>query len=237
VIILILLLIVGSTVFLVAPANFRFLVAAITKTTPTVGAATATASVIAANPNPYPPGGGQLILYDPLKNNSNNLTWQQTSVCTFKKDGYHVIQGPIGWFTFCTTRSADFKNFVLEVAMKIITGDGGGITLRSDTTYGKYSAYALFIRQDGHYFLNLYKNGRYVRTLIGSSNSAIKRDLNQTNLIAVVAKGNTITVYVNHQQIAAINDATFSQGLIGFIADATRHSADVVYTNAKVWAL
>jgi serine/threonine protein kinase len=245
-----LLVIIGSSAALFAPpminhfadgqatvvANEKGAMTATAQAAPTVTAAAATASIIAANPNPYPPGGGRLILNGLLKNN-NDLIWQEDSNCSFKNDGYHVNQQLTGWFTLCATRAASFSNFAFEVVMKIITGDGGGITFRADTTYSKYSAYTLFIRQDGHYFLNLYQEGRYVKTLTSNLSSTINQGLNQTNLIAVVAKGNTITVYVNHQQIADINDDAYSQGQNGFIADAASNSADVVYTSAKIWAL
>lgn len=245
-----LLIIIGSSVFFVAPgilnqlanvratatANVKFRMTAITQAAPTLTAAAATASVIVANPNPYPPGGGRLMLYDPLRSNSNG-TWEEASSCTFKNDGYHVIQRPKGWFTFCATHSSNFSNFAFEVQMRIITGDGGGITFRTDTTYGRYSAYTLFILRDGHYYLNLYENGHYAKTLVSNFSSFINQGLNQTNLIASVAKGNTITVYVNHQPIAIVNDSIYSQGQIGFIADAITTPADAVYTNVKVWTL
>jgi hypothetical protein len=241
-----LLLIIGSSVFFVAPAVLNYLANVRTTTntklrmsatiSTTVNAATATASIIAANPNPYPPGGGRLMLYAPLKSNING-TWEENSNCTFKNDGYHVNQRPVGWFTYCATRFSNFSNFAFEAQMKIITGNGGGIILHADTTFSKYSAYTLFILLDGRYYLNLYVNGRYTKTLVSSFSSAISQGLNQMNLIAVVAKGSTISVYVNHQQIASVNDSTYSQGQIGFIADAITTPADAVYTNARVWTL
>ncbi len=235
--IVILLLVFEICVFFIAPtSNVMFRMTAITKANPTAIAATATASVITANPNPYS-SGGRLILYDPLKNNNNDLKWQEDGNCTFKNDGYHVNQRLAGWFTLCATRSAGFNNFAFEVVMKILTGDGGGVLFHADTTYGKYSAYTLFILVNGQYSLNLYKNGGYAKTLASGVSSAINRGLNQTNLVAVVTRSNITTVYVNHQQIANISDDTYSQGQIGFIADAASNPADVAYTSAKIWAL
>jgi len=227
-----LLFLIGSSILLV-PAVLNYFT---TRATPTIGAATATASVSAANPNPYPPGSGRLLLYDPLTRNEH-LTWQEGSTCTFKNDGYHVNQRPVGWFTFCATRSSDFSNFVFEIQMKIITGDGGGITFRTDTTHSRYSGYTLFILQNKHYQLILYKNGGYAKTLTSGTSKAIKQGLNQTNVIAVVAQGGTIELYANHQFIAHLNDDTYSQGQIGFIANAVSSPADAVYANAKIWAL
>jgi len=55
------------------------------------------------------------------------------------------------------------------------------------------------------------------------------------NLIAVVAKGNSITLYVNGQNIGSVSDSTYSQGEIGVAADDVSNPTEVVFSNAKVW--
>ena len=80
-------------------------------------------------------------------------------------------------------------------------------------------------------------NNNQFQTLANSSNTAIYRGLNQINLIAVVAKGSTITLYVNHQQIARVTDSTFSNGQLGVQAAPISHPTEVVFSNAKVWNL
>ena len=119
--------------------------------------------------------------------------------------------------------------------MKIIAGDGGGISFR--TTYSHYSGYTLFILKNGHYQLGLYINQHYTRTLAQGISTAIKQGLNQTNVLAVIAQGSTFKLYINHQLIAHFNDSAYSQGQIGFIADAISSSADIAYTDARIWAL
>jgi hypothetical protein len=68
-----------------------------------------------------------------------------------------------------------------------------------------------------------------------SDNSAIYAGLGQTNLLGVVAQGNTITLFINQQQIASVQDNSYSQGGIGLCADAITNSTEVVYSQAKVW--
>src|SRR5947209_1922583 len=71
--------------------------------------------------------------------------------------------------------------------------------------------------------------------LIQRKDPAIKTGLNQTNLITVVANGNSLVLYVNKQQIASVNDGTYSNGQIGVIAESTQNPTEVVFTNAEVW--
>lgn len=119
--------------------------------------------------------------------------------------------------------------------MKIIRGDGGGITFRA--TYNHYSGYTLFVFRNGHYQLTLYTNGHAAKTFAVGTSTAIKQGLNQINVLAVSAQSSNIKLYANHQLIAHFNDGIYSQGLIGFIANAMSSSADVTYTDAKIWAL
>ncbi len=79
--------------------------------------ATATASVIAANPDPYPPGGGILALLDPLRDNSQGHTWDTTANCAFNGGAYHVSAPDIHVFASCAAKSTNFSNFAYEVQM------------------------------------------------------------------------------------------------------------------------
>jgi len=204
--------------------------------------ATATATVIAANPY-----GGTLVLNDPLRDNSLGHWYQgsdSVSSCKFTGGAYHASFSP-GPRTsasvnahFCTA-SADFRNFAFEVQMTIIKGDFGVILFRAphDTTGG----YQFTVGQDGMYILHSWKSPTNEQVLVNlTSSSVIHPGLGQTNLIAVVAQGNTIRLYVNHLQIASVTDSTYSHGSIGLFADtyiSREHPTEVVYSNAKVWVL
>src|SRR5260370_18053828 len=98
---------------------------------------------------------------------------------------------------------------------KIIRGNVGGITFRHNNTATANFDYNFSIYQDGTY--NFYiVNNNGTKTLTNSSNPAIKQGLNQVNLIAVVAKGSTITMYVNHHQIARVTDSTLTNEQLCF---------------------
>src|SRR6266849_4921818 len=201
--------------------------------------ATATASVIAANPDPYPPGGGTLALLDPLHDNSQGHNWDTNATnCAFSGGTYHVSAPGTPFFASCAARSTNFSNFIYEVQMTIIKGDVGGMIFRADSTNKTF--YLFYITQAGRYALRLCPGITCHDIVPATPSPAINLGLNKPNLVAVVAIGNTITLYVNHQQIASVTDSTFSHGQIGVVASAfvtAGHPTEAVYSNAKVWML
>jgi hypothetical protein len=120
--------------------------------------------------------------------------------------------------------------------LTIVKGDAGGISFRFDTDYTKGNFYVFSIRQDGQYALDLYKNYVPVTPLRSGSSSAINTGLSQSNLLAVVATGSTMDLYVNHQRIDGVSDSNYSQGEIGVFAIDLTGPTEVVFRDAKVWS-
>ncbi len=201
--------------------------------------ASATAIVNAANPNPYTPGQGKLALIDPLNDNSKGYSWdtsnQTDGTCAFSGVSYHASTPKTNFFFICAAQSTDYTNFAVEVQMKIVRGDCGGLIFRADTNTGKM--YFLEVCQDGAYNLYRYNDftGNNSKNLTGGSSAAIVSGLNQMNTIAVVAQGSTMSIYVNKQKIGSANDGTYSHGQIGVVADSSNNPTEVAYNNAKVW--
>jgi serine/threonine protein kinase len=188
--------------------------------------------------NPYT-GGGTIALNDPLQDDSNGYFWggsDSYGTCEFTGGVYQVniIQGRSH---FCSASNTDFSNFTYEVQMRIIKGDCGGVSFRDDDATGKL--YFFRVCQDGSYSLFLFMgfNGTNAKTLTSNSSSAIKTGLNQSNVIAVVANGSKLDLFVNGQKIDSVLDSTYSHGQIGVVADAVNNQTEVVFSNAKVWKL
>ena len=59
----------------------------------------------------------------------------------------------------------------------------------------------------------------------------------QTNLLAIVAIGDTITLYVNNHSLGSVKDASYQQGQIGAFASGDTGAFDVVISDVKVWKL
>src|SRR5260221_5518495 len=68
---------------------------------------------------------------------------------------------------------------------------------------------------------------------------ALKEGTNQPNVVAVVAQGNILDLYINQQHIVYVHDGHRSSGQIGLVADASGAAgpSEVGYRNMHVWSL
>ncbi len=181
-------------------------------------------------------------LDDPLRDKSKGYGWEEGTTtpgdtCAFKDGAYHVIKSDINQFQYCTA-DPSFSNFIFEVQMKIINGGSGGVIFRDNSSNNDF--YVFEVGQYGNYQLFFCTDSQWYFTKLNSTSPAIKQGLNQTNLIAVIAQGNSIGLFVNHQLIDSVNDNTYSSGRIGVIVDPIGGNGDpteVVFSNAKVWTV
>ncbi len=175
------------------------------------------------------------VLDDPLSQNDAN-TWDEsrtpTYSCTFIAGSYHANLQLKGNLAECVAYSTNFGNFAYQTQMTILKGDSGGILFRFDST--KFRGYSFTIAQNGTYDLHLW-DGSTGENLRSGSSSAIKTGLNQTNLIAVVASGSHIYLYVNKQFVTSVSESTFSSGQIGVQATENSFPTEVVFQHAQVW--
>jgi len=183
-----------------------------------------------------------LALDDPLSDNSHGYRWDENNTdkygtCAFTQGAYHVNATLGGGTKFCQASNSTFSDFAYEVQMTIVTGDRGGIVFRKDNATG--NRYYFSIGQDGTYALWILictATDCHFSGVLNSSSPAITTGLNQTNLVAVVAKGNTIDLYVNNQPIKSVSDSSSSQGQIGVAAsDVNGPPSEVVFRDAEVW--
>ena len=225
---------VGRLIYVLAPS----VAAQATATAQANAAATATAEINAENPDPYPPKNGELMLYDPLSSPSN---WQNSShqfssggTCQFIDGAYHAQETQSNSISPCVDLNSQFNNFAFEVQMKISKGDCGGMSFRHNPYQG--SIYVYLVCQDGAYFLEL-STPSGSKNLTRHYSSAFVKGFNQSNLIAIVANGATISLYINHQKVDTVIDYTLNSGYIGLIAGNLGNPTEVIYTYAKVWTL
>jgi serine/threonine protein kinase len=214
-----------------ATANAKVTSTVIAQTTATAVSATAT---FVAGQNPYPPNTGTLALDDPLSSPATSQwseSFFQNISCKFQGGSYHIQEPNQGSFVFCTAKPI-FSNFAFQVQMTIIQGDEGGIAFRSSQS----SFYIFRLNANGAYNLELYSGGP-AKVLSNGSSSAMKTGLNQANLVAVVAQGNTFDLYVNMQHVVSVKDSSATDGRIGLAAVSNANFTEVTYSNAKVWTL
>lgn len=198
----------------------------------------ATANVRTSNPFPsYLPGRGTLALYDSLQRPQN---WSVKPVnqwggsCAFKDKSLHAIQNQPNWSITCPEKTV-FSNFAFEVQMTILQGDCGGLLFRDDVTTGKQyffrvcvSGYVSLLKADTNY---------NTAQIIAATNAAptYRTGINQPNQLAVLAKGNNLSLYINGTLILTAQDSDFSKGAVGVAAGNLSLPTEVVYRNAKVW--
>ncbi len=192
--------------------------------------------------NPYAPHLGTLVLQDPLVDNTRGYDWNElvtsTYACKFEAGGYHVIQTQYHFFTDCFTEhvGVHFSNFTFQVQMKIIRGDCGGIVFRADSTENQF--YFFRVCQNGFYDLRRFvdNTNQTAQTLTSGFSSAIVMGINATNLVAVVAQGSELDLYVNQQDVRGITDTAYSDGKIAVAASQNGNPTEVIFNNIMIWA-
>ena len=186
--------------------------------------------------NPYSPGTGTLALNDPLTDNSLGYFWGEggdsNGNCGFTSSAYHATVSASGTYHFCAASASNFSNFAFEVQMTIIKGNYAGIVFRLDNT--NHTFYYFRIGIDGSYGFDDYDGDSY-GTPTSGTNSAINIGLNQSNVIAVVANGSKMDLYVNNHMVNSVADTTYNQGEVGVAVSNSANPTEAIFTNAKVW--
>ncbi len=201
----------------------------ISRNTAPISGATATSTPSSENPYTH---SGTLVLNDPLHGNSKGYKWEEgpsnQGSCTFTGGAYHASIPSIGYMHSCLETSQSFNNFAFEVQMNILSGHVGGIVFRANSATNRF--YGFLINSNGDYRLQVYYNKHGNFTIIKAGSTAL---LTGNDLIAVVAQGNSISLYINRKFVVQVKDATSIQGQIGVVT----FSGEAVFSNARVWKL
>ncbi len=204
----------------------------------TLTAVASIATATAMHPDPYPPYGGTLVLDDPLHDERGPSGLKSSSSnpgdgCLFSGDAYHVTAAR-ELNRSCIATGSSFTDFACEVQMSILTGSTGGMSFRADPIHG----YLLLIHVDGGYELE-YLGTSASLLLARGTTPALKGGTNQPNVVAVVAQGMMLDLYINQQHIVHVHDGHRSSGQIGLVADASGATgpSEVEYRNMQVWSL
>jgi eukaryotic-like serine/threonine-protein kinase len=193
-------------------------------------------------PNPYPPHTGTLVLDDPMRDNSRGYMWDITTIagqgsCGFANNAYLVGQDSIlGGITGCNPEALPvLSNFTFQVQLTILSGDAGGVTFR--VIHSNFYLFA--IAPDGTYHFDVLNGNGLSLPVVAKqgSSSAIRKGLNQPNLLAVVAIGGTFSLYVNNHLVSTVTDATLASGQIGVAAEESSNATGVLFANAMVWKM
>lgn len=156
------------------------------------------------------------------------------SSCVFSNGAYHLHVAPTDDYVYCSATGTNYKNFIYQVQITMINDLAAGITFRSSNE--NLPSFVFSITTTGLYSLDTLQNP--LQVLAFGRSSAIHLGQNQTNVIAVMARGSTISLFINKQFIKSVSDENYSPGEIGmFTGNAPRSNIDVAYSNAQVWSL
>jgi hypothetical protein len=184
---------------------------------------------------------GNPTLNDAL-NRQNGNNWDMVSntgegSCSFQDNAYHATAQQPDYLYACFAATPSLSNFAYQVQMTILQGDYGGIIFRANGANSKY--YYFRAGKDGAYDLSVSHDTTATHDQIlksGIAPSIITTGLNRPNLIVVLANGSSLYLYVNQKFLAQVHDSTYQSGQIGvFGGDFASKSADVAFTNLKVW--
>ncbi len=195
-------------------------------------------------PNPYSPFSGTLRIKDPLRDNSAGYQWMdadeketsETEGCHFCDGTYHVSIGnrQTAYMIYCLALETNFSNFVYQIEATLIQGAEIGVVFRQTAEHGRYYFY---IRRDGTYGLVCVARPQN-RLLVDGMSSAINIELNQPNVLAVVANGPTIDLYINQQHLTQVIDTTHPAGRISTAAATDANApSEAAFRNVMVWTL
>jgi len=216
-----------------------------------VARAQVTATVTAWTNNYTQATSGTPVISDPLSI-PDNYGWDHytdsNGECSFVGNTYHS-RAQVGYFFPCYASATNFADFAFQVEADIISGSscgsppcGDGIVFRASPD-ANLSSYNFYVNVDGSY--NVYKiiytspsSQPTFTPLKAGSSSAIHTGLNQTNLLTVIARGNTFILYVNKQYITTIADDSYKSGEIGVVTSSSDTSGtEAAFSNVQVWQL
>jgi hypothetical protein len=163
--------------------------------------------------------------------------WANDSVgCTFKNSAYYVTSTQ--YVYTCGEYVQDFTNFAFTSQVQLLPGTTGELVFRADSTFKNMYGIAINASNDSYAF-RVYTDGQGSILKLGHS-PVIAQNTNGFYQFDVVANGNTLAFYLNHQKIDSVTDGTYARGLAGFqIAGngAGDGNTGMVVKNVEIWRL
>lgn len=183
------------------------------------------------------PYGGKLVMNDPLSDNSLGQHWEEytlsTNSCHFSNGSYLASINATAKIGSCIALNTDFSDLAFQVKMTILDGNYGGIYIRRDNTVK--ADYEFSVDSFGFYIFAVRTSLNQVQTLKYGPVASFHKGYNQSNVLAMVARGSSIDLYVNQHHLATVQNASFTHGAIGVLAYDHDMPTLVSYNDAAVW--
>jgi serine/threonine protein kinase len=161
-----------------------------------------------------------------------------SSDCTLANETYQVSAQPAAGsviLTSCMAEQTNYVNFAFQVDLTMVKSETAGLIFRSNSVLN--ASYLFEVNSDNTCFLN------DSNLSLDTQNALISQKPfsgKTTNTLTVIAQGPEISLFVNGNFLAQVNDATTGSGQIGFFVDAMptdQGSALANFSNLKIWTL
>jgi hypothetical protein len=189
-----------------------------------------------------------LLFSDSLARNTNG--WAEDGSTSFFQGGQYHLHNPDPTMTLnAYYKQQTFDNFKAEITVTAYTSANVnadvpyayGLILRADpNTPG--DKYAFLVSPAGTYdfarheslYNNVWNNGwTDLVAAPWTSSLAIHTGKGATNTLAVIANGDSFTLFINGQQVEVVNDAAYSSGWIGVMVEGADMEAG--FSNLRVY--
>jgi hypothetical protein len=193
--------------------------------------------------NTYAPDMQHLVLSNSLQNNSVEDQWDEggsittSGTCKFEQQSYQLVPLPLSEGLACYAQAPNLllTDFTYEAKMTFKEGYSAGLVFCSQVSYPA-KEYRFSIQRDGNYRLTVMSDQGAV-TLKNGKSDAVRGD--QANLLAVVVDQGNLGLYVDHQLLAQVHDATYTRGRIGFFTPESPSADSIIAASASdvaVWS-
>lgn len=156
--------------------------------------------------------------------------------CEFAGGAYHAVVQTSGLAAECLSTSAEYADASVQVTMKIIAGDAGGILLRYDKNHGTRLRFIVY--QDAHWDFTVASGTGVSITLAKGESPYLRSGLGSQNVLTVIDYNGAAYLYANGHFLHSISESSPdvpTYGFVGFTAFDYGLPTDVAFTDVRVW--
>jgi hypothetical protein len=174
---------------------------------------------------------------DSLTSSSQSL-WDVNTSCSFTQGAYSITSSQADRTSECYDNLSTYSNFLFRATVSITTGDSAGLVFRSKDATGTAPRYRFAVYQNGNY------NLAYAPTQYGSSplvSGASSRIGSGANTLAVIAKDNTMYLFINNQFVNSYTETSHSAPTLGkigvFAYNVQSPTTTAEVSSVEVWSI
>lgn len=180
--------------------------------------------------NPYEPGQQAVLLSDPMTSVPGKWANESagTGTCSIQRDGLHAAANGQSVYHECYSGTS-VTDFTFEVTFVFGSSSGAGVFFRES---GRGSWYNAQFSKDGIALISKADAGTSTNL---KSRQLSRPDPDVRHTLAVVAVGDMIVFYVDHQRAVTVTDDSYSSGLVGVYTVNAQPGGEATFRDAVVW--